>query len=84
MIKIVYISLVIVSNMVDQGRIILQNFGLCNLSIGYNLEKNVFISMKCLSILANSVDPDEMLHNAAFHLDLHCLLKHAFTCSIHL
>ena len=33
MIKIVYIILVIVSNMVDQGRIILQNFGLCNLSI---------------------------------------------------
>ena len=30
MIKIVYITLVIVSNMVDQGRI---NFGLCNLSI---------------------------------------------------
>ena len=33
MIKIVYIILVIVSNMVDQGRIILQNFGLCNLPI---------------------------------------------------
>ena len=33
MIKIVCITLVIVSNMVDQGRIILQNFGLCNLSI---------------------------------------------------
>ena len=28
-----YITLVIVSNMVDQGRIILQKFGLCNLSI---------------------------------------------------
>ena len=24
--------------------------------------------------LANSVDPDEMLHYAAFHLILHCLL----------
>ena len=33
MIKIVYITLVSVSNMADQGRIILQNFGLCNLSI---------------------------------------------------
>ena len=33
MIKIVYIALVNVSNMVDQGRIILQNFGLCKLSI---------------------------------------------------
>ena len=31
MTKIVYITLVIVSNMVDQGRIILQNFGLCNI-----------------------------------------------------
>ena len=24
---------------------------------------------------ANSEDPDEMLHNAAFHLGLHCLLR---------
>ena len=24
--------------------------------------------------LANSEDPDEMLHNAAFHQGLHCLL----------
>ena len=24
--------------------------------------------------LANSEDPDEMQHNAAFHQDLHCLL----------
>ena len=30
-VKIVYIILVVVSNMVDQGRIILLNFGLCNL-----------------------------------------------------
>ena len=28
--------------------------------------------------LANSVDPDEMLHNAAFHLGLHCLPKYQF------
>ena len=34
MIKIVCITLVIVSNMVDQGRIILQNLGLCNLFMG--------------------------------------------------
>ena len=26
--------------------------------------------------LANSADPDEMLHNAAFHQGLHCLLRH--------
>ena len=25
--------------------------------------------------LANSKDPDEMQHNAAFHLALHCLLR---------
>ena len=25
--------------------------------------------------LANSEDPDEMQHNAAFHLGLHCLLR---------
>ena len=25
--------------------------------------------------LANSVDPDEMMHYAAFHLGLHCLLS---------
>ena len=24
---------------------------------------------------ANSEDPDEMKHNAAFHLGLHCLLR---------
>ena len=40
MIKIMYITLVIVSNMVDQGRAILQNIGLCNLSIRYISHKN--------------------------------------------
>ena len=29
-------------------------------------------------ILANRVDPDEMPHNVAFHLGLHCLPKYAF------
>ena len=48
------------------------------------LKKNVFISLKCVLILVNSVDPDEMPHHAAFHLDLHCLLKYAFTFNIHL
>ena len=28
-----------------------------------------------MSTFANSEDPDEMQHNAAFHQDLHCLLK---------
>ena len=33
MVKIVYRNLSGVSNMVDQGRVTLQNFGLCNLSM---------------------------------------------------
>ena len=28
-----------------------------------------------MGTLANSEDPDEMLLNAAFHQDLHCLLR---------
>ena len=28
-----------------------------------------------MSALANSDDPDQMPHNAAFHLGLHCLLR---------
>ena len=28
-----------------------------------------------IGTLANSKDPDEMLHYAAFHLGLHCLLR---------
>ena len=48
------------------------------------LKKTIFISLKCVLILANSVDPDEMQQHAAFHLDLHCLLKYSFTCSIRL
>ena len=35
---------------------------------------DVFCSLKVVLIIANSVDPDEMQHYAAFHLDLHCLL----------
>ena len=27
----------------------------------------------------NSVDPDEMQHNAAFHLGLHCMQKYLFS-----
>ena len=29
--------------------------------------------------IANSADPDEMLHHVAFLLDLHCLPKYLFT-----
>ena len=33
----------------------------------------MFHSLKIDFDLANSADPDEMPHDAAFHLDLHCL-----------
>ena len=46
-------------------------------------KKNCIYFSKMRLILANSHDPDEMTHHAAFHLGLHCLLKYAFTCSIH-
>ena len=34
--------------------------------------------------LKNSVDPDEMLHNAAFHLRLHCLQKYLFRSIVYI
>ena len=37
---------------------------------------NVFLSLKVVFIIANSLDPDEMQHHAAFHHGLHCLLKY--------
>ena len=37
--------------------------------------KITFPSLKIVFILTNSVDPDEMLHYAAFHLGLHPLSK---------
>ena len=40
--------------------------------------QNVFLSLKIVFVLANSVDPDEMPHYAAFHLRLHCLPKYPF------
>ena len=36
------------------------------------------MSLKIALILANSKDPDEMQHYAAFHLGLHCLPKYPF------
>ena len=35
-------------------------------------------NLKVVWILANSADPEEMQHYAAFHLGLHCLPKHLF------
>ena len=31
-----------------------------------------YLSLKIVFVLANSVDPDEMLHYVAFHLRLNC------------
>ena len=40
--------------------------------------KNCIFSLKMDFVMANSVDPDEMPHDAAFHQGLHCLPKHLF------
>ena len=37
-----------------------------------------FCPSKVVLILANSADPNEMQHYAAFHLGLHCLPKYLF------
>ena len=38
----------------------------------------LFLSLKIDFGLANSEDPDAMLHNVAFHQGLHCLQKYLF------
>ena len=43
------------------------------------LYNDAFLSLKIVLILENSADPDEMLHDAAFHLGLHCLPTYLFT-----
>ena len=43
-----------------------------------NLQKNIVFCLKNLFTFTNSVDPDEMQHNAAFHLGLYCLQKYSF------
>ena len=37
--------------------------------------KNIYVFFSEHFVLANSEDPDEKLHNAAFHQGLHCLQK---------
>ena len=37
---------------------------------------DAFLTLKIVLTLANSAGPDEMQHNAAFHLGLHCLPKY--------
>ena len=53
---------------------------LCNLRGDSSkfLNFNIFLSLKIVLILANSADPDEMQHDAAFHLGLYCLQKYPF------
>ena len=36
------------------------------------------VFLKVVFVKAKSADPDEMLHDAAFHLGLHCLPKYPF------
>ena len=63
--------------------------GLCNLLFKHTVipphthtralrEENLFFSLKIVFVLANSANPDEMPHNAAFHLGLHCSRKYQF------
>ena len=40
--------------------------------------EHVLQILKIVCILANSADPDEMLHVAAFHWEIHCLPKYPF------
>ena len=43
----------------------------------YNfINYDVFLSLLIVLIVANSTDPIEMQHDAAFHLGLHCLPKY--------
>ena len=45
----------------------------------YNFQKYiVFLSLQVDYVLANSADPDEMPHYAAFHVGLYCLPKYLF------
>ena len=41
-------------------------------------KKIIFLSQKIHFVSANSADPDEIMHYAAFHLGLHCLPKYMF------
>ena len=52
-------------------------FGLVHFTY-LGVSKNiVFFCLKIFFTFTNRVDPDEMQHDAAFHLGLHYLLKHS-------
>ena len=43
---------------------------------GYYFQIKLYnLSLSIAVVLSNSIDPDEMPHNVAFHLGLHCLSK---------
>ena len=44
---------------------------------GNFLNYDIFLPLKVVLIISNSVDPDEMQHNAAFYLGRYCLLKYS-------
>ena len=45
--------------------------------ICYNFQSHLYLS-ESRFILANSVDPDAMLHIAVFHISFQCLPKYSF------
>ena len=45
----------------------------------YFFKNIVFFRLKIFFTFTNSVDSDEMQHNAAFHLGLHCLQKYMYS-----
>ena len=45
---------------------------------GNTLKNIIFFWSEDVFTFINCVDPDEMQHNAAFHLGLHCLQKYLF------
>ena len=49
------------------------------LSVKTSIKRCISVPEDCFFILANSEDPNEMPHDAAFHLGLHCLPKYMFT-----
>ena len=55
------------------------SFRLDTINLGFQKKSFIFWSEDFFS--ATSVDPDEMQHNAAFHLGLHCLQKYLFSGS---
>ena len=54
------------------------NLGYQGCPVIIEIKKNAFFCLKIFFTFTNSVDPDEMQHDAAFDLGLHCLQKYSF------